>query len=88
MFGMGGQELLIVLVVVLILFGGKKIPELMRGVGKGLGEFRKGVDDAKVTARRALEEDEESEYDKSEREASEQRERLARTEKTESVNQR
>ncbi len=56
--GIGGQELLIVGLVVLLLFGGKKIPELMRGVGKGLGEFRKGVDEAKTTARRALEDDE------------------------------
>ncbi len=86
MFGMGGQELLIVFVVVVLLFGGKKIPELMRGVGKGLGEFRKGVDDAKVTARRALEEDEETEYERNEREAREQRERLARTEKNETIN--
>lgn len=85
MFGMGGQELLIVFVVVVLLFGGKKIPELMRGVGKGLGEFRKGVDDAKVTAKRALEEDEESEYERNEREAREQRERLARTEKNETI---
>ena len=58
MFNMGGYELLIVLVVVVLLFGGRKIPELMRGVGKGLGEFRRGVDEAKFTARKALEEDE------------------------------
>jgi sec-independent protein translocase protein TatA len=52
---MGPQELIIVLIVVLLLFGGKKIPELMRGVGKGLGEFKSGVEDAKYTARKALE---------------------------------
>jgi sec-independent protein translocase protein TatA len=39
MFGMGTQELLIILVVVLVLFGGKKIPELMRGLGQGVREF-------------------------------------------------
>jgi sec-independent protein translocase protein TatA len=35
----GGQELIIILAVVLIFFGGRKIPELMRGVGKGIREF-------------------------------------------------
>lgn len=45
--GLGGQEIWIVLIVVLILFGGKKIPELMRGVGKGVGELQKGIDEGK-----------------------------------------
>ena len=36
----GPQQLVIVLVVVLLLFGGKKIPELMRGLGKGMREFK------------------------------------------------
>ncbi|MCB0521848.1 MAG: twin-arginine translocase TatA/TatE family subunit [Lewinellaceae bacterium] len=35
----GGGELIIILFVVLLLFGGKKIPELMRGLGKGIREF-------------------------------------------------
>lgn len=35
----GGYELVVILFVVLLLFGGKKIPELMRGVGKGIREF-------------------------------------------------
>ena len=38
----GGQELLIILFVVLLLFGAKKLPELSRALGKSLGEFRKG----------------------------------------------
>jgi sec-independent protein translocase protein TatA len=38
-FGLGGQEMLIILFVVLLLFGGKKIPELARGLGKGIREF-------------------------------------------------
>jgi len=38
----GGQEVLLVLLLVLVLFGGKKIPELMRGLGKGINEFKKG----------------------------------------------
>ncbi len=36
---MGGQEIIIILFVILLLFGGKKIPELMRGLGKGIREF-------------------------------------------------
>lgn len=40
-------HLLILLVIVLLLFGGKKIPELMRGVGQGVGELQKGLSDAK-----------------------------------------
>lgn len=36
----GPQEIIIVLVIVLLLFGGKKIPELMRGLGKGMREFK------------------------------------------------
>jgi len=40
-------HLLLVLAVVVLLFGGAKIPELMRGVGKGMGEFKKGVEESK-----------------------------------------
>ncbi|OIP00549.1 MAG: Sec-independent protein translocase TatA [Bacteroidetes bacterium CG2_30_33_31] len=36
----GGSEIIIILAVVLLLFGGKKIPELMRGLGKGVKEFK------------------------------------------------
>lgn len=39
MFGLGTPEILLILVVVLVLFGGKKIPELMRGLGEGVREF-------------------------------------------------
>ena len=38
----GGQELLIILFIVLLLFGAKKLPELSRSLGKSLGEFKKG----------------------------------------------
>ncbi|MDR0833212.1 MAG: twin-arginine translocase TatA/TatE family subunit [Candidatus Symbiothrix sp.] len=40
-----GWEWIIILVVVLLLFGGKKIPELMRGVGKGVKGFKEGLKD-------------------------------------------
>ena len=39
LFGLGPQELFFIAVAVLVLFGGKKIPELMRGLGKGIREF-------------------------------------------------
>ena len=37
----GPQEIIIILIVVLLLFGGTKIPELMKGLGKGMSEFKK-----------------------------------------------
>ncbi len=39
----GGWELLAIVAIVILLFGGRKIPELMRGLGKGVSEFKKGV---------------------------------------------
>lgn len=48
----GGTEILLIAVVVLLLFGGNKIPELMRGLGKGMREFN----DAKNNVRREIEE--------------------------------
>jgi sec-independent protein translocase protein TatA len=54
---MGYQELLIVLLVVLVLFGGAKIPELMRGVGKGISEFKNGVEEAKRPLAEAMRSD-------------------------------
>lgn len=38
--GFGGPELILIGVVILLLFGGKKLPELMRGLGKGINEFK------------------------------------------------
>ena len=46
LFTMGGTEWLLIALVVLLLFGGKKIPELMKGLGKGLSEFKKGKEEA------------------------------------------
>ncbi len=42
-----GWEWIIILVVILLLFGGKKIPELMRGIGKGIHSFKQGLAEAK-----------------------------------------
>jgi sec-independent protein translocase protein TatA len=54
--GFGGQELWIILAVIIILFGGKKIPELMRGVGRGVGELQKGVEEGKKSMQKSIEE--------------------------------
>ncbi len=42
--GLGAPEIIIILVIVLVLFGGKKIPELMKGLGKGIKEFKDAKD--------------------------------------------
>jgi sec-independent protein translocase protein TatA len=44
MFSMpGSQELILILIIVLLVFGGKKIPEMMAGIGKGVRSFKKGL---------------------------------------------
>lgn len=46
MFGnLGAGEIVIIVLVILLLFGAKKIPELARGIGKGMSEFKKGLKD-------------------------------------------
>ena len=56
MFGLGTQELMIILVIALVLFGGSKLPELARSLGKSMNEFKKGIaegqaDEAKSDAK-------------------------------------
>lgn len=48
---LGTQEIIIILIIVLLLFGGRKIPELMRGLGKGIREFN----DAKSNVTKEIE---------------------------------
>jgi sec-independent protein translocase protein TatA len=48
MFGLGYQELLIILVIVLILFGANRLPELARSLGSSVKEFKKGVNEVKT----------------------------------------
>ena len=43
--GLGMQEVLLIALVVLLFFGGKKIPELMKGLGKGVRSFKEGMRD-------------------------------------------
>ena len=45
---MGGYEIIVIALIVLILFGGKKIPELMRGLGKGIKEFKNATNDSEI----------------------------------------
>ena len=54
---LGPQEIIIILVIVLLLFGGRKIPELMKGLGKGMREFKKATneDDDEQTEKKETE---------------------------------
>ena len=71
LFGLGGQEILLIALVVLLFFGGAKIPELMRGLGKGVKSFKDGMKDieapepAKKAAKETREEEEEKAEEKS-----------------------
>lgn len=49
-WGLGMQEILVIALVVLLLFGGRKIPELMRGLGKGVKSFKDGMNDISDSA--------------------------------------
>ncbi|MCI6119877.1 MAG: twin-arginine translocase TatA/TatE family subunit [Prevotella sp.] len=46
--GIGFQEVLLIALVVLLFFGGKKIPELMKGLGKGVRSFKEGLNDKEM----------------------------------------
>ncbi len=43
MFGLGAQELLVLLLIVLVLFGGSKLPDLAKSLGRSMKEFKKGI---------------------------------------------
>ena len=47
--GLGVPEILLIALVVLLFFGGKKIPEMMRGLGKGVRSFKEGMNDIEKT---------------------------------------
>lgn len=57
----GWQEIVIIALVVLLLFGGKKIPELMRGIGSGVRSFKEGLNDVKSEVERPLNKKEDEE---------------------------
>ncbi len=52
-FGFGGQEMILVFLIVLLLFGAKKLPQLARGIGKSTGEFKRARDEFEREIKRA-----------------------------------
>lgn len=61
MFGIGMSEVLLIALVVLLFFGGAKIPELMKGLGKGVRSFKDGMNGVDVDAEKNAEKKEEIE---------------------------
>lgn len=55
--GLGTGELVVIALVVLLLFGGKKIPELMKGLGKGVKSFKEGMNEVKDEIEKPAESD-------------------------------
>ncbi len=51
MFGLGMSEIIVIAFVILLLFGGRKIPELMRGLGKGVRSFKEGMNEVERNIR-------------------------------------
>jgi sec-independent protein translocase protein TatA len=51
---LGGGELILIALIVLLLFGGKKIPELMRGMGRGIREFNQAKDGVREEIRKGM----------------------------------
>ena len=50
MFGLGMQELIIILIILLLLFGSTRLPQLAKGMGKSIREFKKGINDVEDDA--------------------------------------
>jgi len=61
----GPWELIIILVIILLIFGPKKLPELAKGLGKGLREFKKAAHDVKDELENAVDDEEENQVEKS-----------------------
>ena len=59
MFGLGYQELLLILLIVLVLFGASRLPELARSLGSSVKEFKKGVSETKEDTSSATKKEEE-----------------------------
>ena len=57
MFGLGGGEIILILFIILLLFGAKKLPELAKGLGKGINEFKKASKDIKDEVEQAIDDE-------------------------------
>lgn len=66
-FNLGTGEIIIIVFVVLLLFGGKKIPELMKGLGKGVRSFKEGVNDISEEINKPIDKDDSSADDKADK---------------------
>ena len=62
-FNLGTGEVILIVAVILLLFGGRKIPELMKGIGKGVKSFRQGMNEVEDELKKPIE-DSESDKDK------------------------
>ena len=56
MFGLGTPELIVIMAIAFLVFGGKKLPELGAGLGKGIASFKKGLKDVEQSGKSAIEE--------------------------------
>ena len=61
LFALGTSEIIVIVLIVVVLFGAKKIPELMRGVGKGVKEFKDAVNGEGVVGEKSEKEQEKKE---------------------------
>lgn len=57
LFNFGTGEIIVIVLVILLLFGGKKIPELMKGVGKGVKSFKQGLNEVEDEIKKASDDD-------------------------------
>lgn len=57
LFNLGTGEIIVIVLVILLLFGGKKIPELMKGVGKGVKSFKQGLNEVEDEIKKASDDD-------------------------------
>lgn len=65
-FNMSTGEILVITVLILLLFGGKKIPELMKGLGKGVKSFKQGMNEIQDEISKPVEDEPKSNSDKKE----------------------
>ena len=72
-FNLGGPEILLIALVILLLFGGKKIPELMKGLGKGVKSFKDGMNGIEESIKESGDECEQAKSSKMETPASDHR---------------